>query len=128
MKALTLRQPWAHAILHLGKNVENRSWAPPESLVGKYIAIHAGMAFVRDSGLPVTREELHFGAIVGVARIAGVVNKSRSRWFEGPFGWLLEDVRPLSKPISCKGKLGLWNVPPAYVRKIQRVFPDLELD
>lgn len=27
MKALSLRQPWAHAVLHLGKRVENRDWA-----------------------------------------------------------------------------------------------------
>lgn len=27
MKALSIRQPWAHAILHLGKRVENRDWA-----------------------------------------------------------------------------------------------------
>jgi hypothetical protein len=26
VKVLTIRQPWAHAILHLGKDVENRSW------------------------------------------------------------------------------------------------------
>lgn len=26
MKALSIRQPWAHAILHLGKRVENRDW------------------------------------------------------------------------------------------------------
>jgi len=26
MKALSVRQPWAHAILHLGKRVENRDW------------------------------------------------------------------------------------------------------
>jgi hypothetical protein len=25
IKALSVRQPWAHAILHLGKDVENRS-------------------------------------------------------------------------------------------------------
>jgi hypothetical protein len=25
-KALTIRQPWAHSIIHLGKDVENRSW------------------------------------------------------------------------------------------------------
>lgn len=27
MKALSVRQPWAHAIVHLGKRVENRDWA-----------------------------------------------------------------------------------------------------
>lgn len=27
MKALAIRQPWAYAVLHLGKRVENRDWA-----------------------------------------------------------------------------------------------------
>lgn len=26
MKALSLTQPWAHAVVHLGKRVENRDW------------------------------------------------------------------------------------------------------
>ena len=26
----------------------------------------------------------------------------------GPFAWLLEDVKPLIKPIPAKGQLGLW--------------------
>lgn len=43
IRALTLRQPWAFAILHLGKSVENRSWKPPRSVIGKRIAIHAGL-------------------------------------------------------------------------------------
>jgi hypothetical protein len=41
-RALTVVQPWAHAIVHLGKDIENRSWKPPETLIGKRFAIHAG--------------------------------------------------------------------------------------
>ena len=26
MRALTIKQPWVHAILHEGKDIENRSW------------------------------------------------------------------------------------------------------
>src|ERR1017187_9047245 len=29
IRTLSIRQPWAHAILHLGKDVENRSWSTP---------------------------------------------------------------------------------------------------
>lgn len=42
MKALTLWRPWPRLIFEYGKDIENRSWAPPESLVGQRIAIHAG--------------------------------------------------------------------------------------
>ena len=42
MKALTLHQPWASLIAHGVKSIETRSWAPPQSLLGQRIAIHAG--------------------------------------------------------------------------------------
>jgi hypothetical protein len=46
MKALTVKQPWAHMIAHCGKDVENRSWPVPGdpvlvNHVGE-LAIHAG--------------------------------------------------------------------------------------
>lgn len=49
MKALTLWQPWATAIAHLGKDVENRTWSPPRALLGKPLAIHAGQRVDKDS-------------------------------------------------------------------------------
>ena len=45
MRGLTLHQPWAWAIAHAGKNVENRTWAPPAYMIGERIAIHAGKRF-----------------------------------------------------------------------------------
>jgi hypothetical protein len=49
MKALTLHHPWAFAILHLGKDIENRDWTPDvcrlnglDKLLGETIAIHGG--------------------------------------------------------------------------------------
>lgn len=42
LRALTLWAPWAWAIFNLGKDVENRTWAPPPWLEGRWVAIHAG--------------------------------------------------------------------------------------
>lgn len=42
MKALTLHRPWSMLIMKYGKNIENRSWKPPVSLIGHRLAIHAG--------------------------------------------------------------------------------------
>ena len=128
MKALTIRQPWVHAIFHEGKNVENRTWRPPESLMGRTIVIHAAVTLDRDATFDVNGDELVFGAIVGVARIVAVKDSMRNRWFSGPFGWVLEDVRELPQPIPRKGRLGLWNVDAAALRSIRRVFPDLTND
>jgi len=42
MKAVTLWPEWAFAIACFQKRVENRGWFPPDSVIGKTIAIHAG--------------------------------------------------------------------------------------
>ncbi len=36
----------------------------------------------------------------------------------GRYCWFLEDVRPLAQPISCRGALGLWDVPADIVAAI----------
>ncbi|MFJ4173361.1 hypothetical protein [Microbacterium sp. NPDC089696] len=48
MRILTVRQPWAWAIIHGGKDVENR----PRNIAGSYrgpVAIHAGLTYDKDS-------------------------------------------------------------------------------
>jgi hypothetical protein len=45
LQALTEQQPWAWAISRAGKNVENRTWAPPASLIGRRLAIHGGRSW-----------------------------------------------------------------------------------
>lgn len=42
MKAITLWPEWAWAILHLGKQIENRSRPLPMTMLGKPVALHAG--------------------------------------------------------------------------------------
>lgn len=43
--AITVRQPWASLIAAGEKNVENRGWHPPASLLGQWFAIHASKSF-----------------------------------------------------------------------------------
>lgn len=120
MHALTLWQPWAHLIVRGQKRIENRTWAPPPSLHEMFFAIHAGKQWdgvaaksVSDAGLhapfALRREQVTFGAIVGVARLVGVVKKSASPWFIGPLGWVLDDVQAID-PVQCKGAQGLWQL------------------
>lgn len=42
LKAITLKHPWAFAVARLDKRIENRTWKPPPSLIGRRIAIHGG--------------------------------------------------------------------------------------
>jgi hypothetical protein len=52
VKAISIRQPWAWAILHAGKRVENRSWAAAPVYRGPLL-IHASKSI----GTAVEREE-----------------------------------------------------------------------
>ena len=84
MKALTLVQPMAHAIValpsHLCKDIENRTWLPPDSLLGQRFAIHAGLAwgaarFPWPTDVPViSRADCEFGCVIGVATLLGWFN------------------------------------------------------
>jgi hypothetical protein len=127
MRALTVRQPWAWAILNAGKDIENRSWTN-RHVIGT-IAIHAGYGvdpleeLPRGVKLP-TEDDLVRGAIVGVVDVVDVVEHHRSKWFSGPLGWVLRNPRRLKKPIFCKGRLGLWHLPQAVQDKIR---PQLEV-
>ena len=50
MRALTLWRPWSDAIVFGPKRIENRTWVPPASMIGRYLAIHAGVRFDDDVG------------------------------------------------------------------------------
>lgn len=136
MKALTLWQPWSWAIAHAGKRVENRTWAPPASVIGQRIAIHAGKKLdvgahnsliAHDVACPADYEDGYVrGAVESVATIHGYViceeghakahGKADCRivhnmWFTGPIGWVLTDVVALPAPVPCRGAQGLWTLP-----------------
>ncbi len=112
-RALTVRQPWAWAIIHAGKNIENRGWT--NKYVTGTIAIHAGGGRDRRHRLPrgtmrPSDEDLVRGAIIGVVDVVAVVKRHRSKWFSGPLGWVLRNPRPLGGPLKCSGRLGLWRL------------------
>lgn len=124
-KALSIRQPWAWAIFHAGKDIENRDW--PTKLRGK-IAVHAAKGMKRDeydsavefilNANPAMKrgdvpkfDEMVLGAIVGTVKITDCVKESDSPWFMGDYGFCLQERGALSEPIHCKGALGFWDVP-----------------
>ncbi len=135
MKAITIKQPWVHAILCEGKHIENRSWR--RSFRG-WLAIHASAQpdraarFPRGVRVP-DLDTLDYSATCGVARVVDIVSNSRSKWFWRPddgstnYGWVLANVTELKTPIPCQGTLGLWEVAPKVLREIQRQLPKLKL-
>ncbi len=122
MKALSIQQPWAWAILYAGKRVENRTW---HSRYRGPVLIHAGLKVDKDSiedlaleiaAVPEPRPIAYRGGIVGTATVVDCVRSDavpvgQEGWANGPWCFVLDDVRPLEKPIPLKGALGFFDVP-----------------
>ena len=126
IRALTIQQPWADAIVHTThpkwgrKRIENRSWPIPEAYVGTRIMIHAGKAGDRKAlAIGVVPGPDVRGAVIATAllkgcHLASVACHIRGGEGCGPwadpevFHWQLDDVQALTAPIPAKGALGLW--------------------
>jgi hypothetical protein len=148
VKALTVQQPWAWAIIHGGKDVENRTQA--WSYRGP-LAIHAGtrwsergawsplmqaaLAKPQDTGSLLAY--LERGAFIGVVDLVAVhvagTGCCDSDWGEQQYDehggrtrrdivhLVLERPRPLPEPIPCRGSLGLWTPPADVLEQLQAV-------
>lgn len=142
VRAITVKQPWAWAIAHGGKTVENRSRG---TAYRGPLLIHAGLVWSQRgeydprvraawNGLhPQLAGSLGFtehptGAVIAVAQLVDAhpdANCCRP-WGESEYleasgrrrtvvhHLVLEDVVPLPEPVPCRGALGLWR-PPADV-------------
>jgi hypothetical protein len=126
MKALTIQQPWAWAIFAAGKDIENRGW---RTNYRGPLVIHAGARLKRDAEFPrrtrpYEAEELIFSALLGVVDLVDVVESSRSKWFQGDYGWVLRNPRQLYRAIRCPGRLSLWNLSPSQLRSVKRQLAD----
>ena len=125
LKALSVRQPWAWAIVFGGKDVENRSW--PTRYRGRLL-VHAGSAF-ESAGLdrisalgvePPARGEFARGAIIGAVEVVACIRDSDSPWaVPGLWHWLLTDPHPLLPPIPCPGRLSLWTPPSEALKRFR---------
>lgn len=142
MRALTLTQPWAGLVASGIKLVENRPRAmiKPDDF-GVPFALHASREIDGDayetiwkiapelrSNPPVEwfRLAQRTSAVIAVATIERCVDDyvidpatgawrglgDQERWYFGPVGYVLRDVRALETPIPCRGHLGFWTLPP----------------
>lgn len=139
MLVLSFSQPWLWSITDLAepaaKRIENRTWQPPIHTIGTRIALHAAKSWDDDAipmfiryGIdhPGRRDLYAASSIVAVATIDRIVTEDRTldpeqrRWFFGPFGWVLVDVRRLATAIPWRGAQGLRHLPPATVAEVNR--------
>ena len=124
--AISVRQPWAWALIHAGKTHENRSMHAIKFMVpltGRR-AIHASKGMTRDEyenahdfmasiGIvcPPPAELLR-GGIIGMVTVTGVVSQSASPWFFGPRALVIADPEPRDF-VPSVGALGYFKWKPA---------------
>lgn len=133
--ALSVRQPWAHAIIHLGKDIENRDWSKHHEVSLCFrgrVALHTGKGlgkaeyaeaaesidFIMGEGKCPPAVDLRRGGIIGSVEVVDIVKRGpprepeRSPWFCGPYALILRDPQPCGF-IPCIGQLGFWRWHPA---------------
>jgi hypothetical protein len=127
MKVIVIRQPWAWLIVHGFKDIENRTWATRyrgtlliQASAGRPTKrnLEEARLFARKRVVELP-ENFERGGIVGMVELKDCVTRSRSKWFEGPVGWVVS--RPRRLPfIPLKGQLGLFDPPQNVVRQLRR--------
>lgn len=130
MKAISIRPPWAWAIMHAGKDIENRTW---RTNTRGTVAVHASKNMTRPyyewACKEIKRlaprvkippyEAIARGAIIGLVDIISCEEYPKSKWHVAKhYGFGLANARPLQKLISCNGRLNFWEVPPTIARRI----------
>ncbi len=134
-----MQQPWAWAIIHGGKLIENRTanWSYRGPL-----AIHAGQRYsdrgwnhelIHDTYIDADYPTLDLGAIIGLVDLVDVHPDAGCcrPWGESSYTegggrtrrlvthLVLTNPRALPDPIPCKGALGLWTPPADIVEKLE---------
>lgn len=128
IKALSIQQPWAWAILHKGKDIENRGWQTP---IRETILIHVPKTFdsdalpwlakngIIDPHVPLP-EDIFYGSGQNGGLLVGMVTIVKciplpfddSIWaMHSGYGFVLKDPHALDNPTRYAGKLGFFDVP-----------------
>lgn len=117
LPALSVGQPWADLIVNGIKDIENRSW--PTDFRGRLL-IHAAMTVEWEDveevyellGLATPGEyQPVAGAILGWTEIVDCVKSHPSRFFHGPYGFVLRGSKRLARPVPWRGQRGIFQVP-----------------
>ncbi len=125
LRALTIKQPFAAAILEGKKRVENRSWLPDGFRPRTWYALHVSGTPAADDDDDVARlrtawpemppaRRMVRGAVVGFFRVRAVVRANHvvdDVQARGPWCWVIDRTARLPKPVPARGSLKLWRLP-----------------
>ena len=117
MLALPCKQPYGHAIIYLGKGIDNRTY--PDYYRGALL-IHASKkcdrqyweeaaATFEQAGVNLPKpDDVYFGGLIGVVDKVDCYwwEYGRNGWgFDSHYHWILENARPFKKPVPCVGRM-----------------------
>ena len=144
VRGLTLWRPWPWAF-HVGKRVENRTWALPRNLQGCWLALHAGHRWDHEAAermragdfgpaalaCPPGRGAGHpEGVITALAKVRGSVpyqhlapHMQDDPWAFGPWCWVISEYVELAQPVPATGAMGLWRLPPELWAAVEAQVP-----
>lgn len=111
------------------KDVENRLWRssqrgwvllhasgtrlPRASVKSKKGDWDSAALFAAKLGVEVPLQGgLPYGSVVGAIRIDGCESYMKSRWFTGPWGYVIGAAVPFAQPVPCLGTLKFFPLPP----------------
>jgi hypothetical protein len=135
MRALTISQPWASMIANGRKWVENRTW---ESLYRGPLLIHAGKGTQYGTRQEFEAKGYPLGAVIAVCNLCECYHVPTLRekserelksselavlsheYTEGPFAFVLENVRKLAAPVPWAGCLWIWSPPAELLRLVDQ--------
>lgn len=136
VKALCVRQPWAHLLVTGVKPVENRTWGTkyrgPLAIVAsagctaeEYEIAHAYCGLRRVKLPPLAT--LKRGGVVGVVRLHNVVRPGEereltadeARWYGWDVAWCVDDAREVPF-VPLKGRLSIFDLPHDIAAKVTR--------
>lgn len=141
MWAVSIRQPFAWAILRGGKNIENRSRRLNHRGL---LMVHASQQYAAAGarglvehlahpvqlptpGLPGGDVAIEFGALIGAVQVVGChtgCGGGCSPWAEPGLAHLeLADPIVLTRPVPVPGRLGRWAVDDITARRVREVWP-----
>lgn len=120
LHTLSVRQPWASAIIMGHKDIENRNWKPRLPAPFR-LNIHAGKTFDDNAyrrGLLTRQQCAHrMGALIGIVTVVAIHDGYVCRGVCSPWAdywarwhWCLSNAHAID-PIPMPGRLGLWEVP-----------------
>jgi hypothetical protein len=129
MNALSIQQPWADLIVLGMKDIENRTW---KTNYRGPLLIHAPLQIDKDGELwlrfnPCFQEEMNTlsdmighgcrrGFIIGSVDLVDCVKHHSSKWFGGPYGFVLANPIMFKNATPYSGRLMIFTVPDEVMR------------